>query len=219
MFDLGTKLVALLPDDSLSVLEVDRKALVPDGSEVWSKDTCVQNLREILTDYSEADITGVRFPFFDVPTQSKNRPAIALYSPEANHMLTVALTYGAPKQTNLPKHVLEITSEMTSPKCAPSALVDCSKLCTIPVKNEMEATYDDWYDRKICHTIKLYEPDIIREEIVNTILTLSRDNQIIHYQDVTRKFDVGQLVESVVESDGELCIEIVVYQVHSNKRI
>lgn len=209
LIDLETKLVVLLSGDRLSVLEVDRKTLVPDGSEVWNN-TCIQKLREILTCYSEADISRVRFPFFDKPGLSKLRTAITLYSPETKHMLFIAIYFGASKQTNLPKHTFEIPSEMTTPKSAPSVLVDCSKLCSIPINNdEMEITYRDWRDRN-GHSIKLYEAPI-REQIVNIITTLARDSPIIQYQDITRKFDVGQLVECLIEREGELCIDVVEY--------
>jgi len=219
LIDLETKFVVLLPGDRLSMLEVDRKTLIPDDSEVWSKDTCVNKLKEILSNYPQADISSIRFPFFDKPGQSKLRPAITLYSPKTDHMFFVIIynySTSAPKQTAFPKHIIEIPSDMTSPKNSPSALIDCSNLCSVPRTNDNgECTYRDWRD-KSGHSFKLYDPDPIREDIVRTLLSLASDSPIIHYQDITRKFD--WCIQSFIRSRVHKNLANLVHKLRIPKR-
>lgn len=216
LIDLETKLIVLLPKDLLSVLEIDDKTLIPDTSEVWSRETCVNKLKEILSKYSEADISKIRFPFFDKIGQSKNRPSITLYSPDEQHMLFIALYCLPPTQNNLPKHIIQLNRSIITPKNSNSrsenALIDCSKLCSVPFTNDDdELTYQDCLiDR---HPIKLYDPEFIRKEIIRVLLTLAWENPITHYQDITRKIDIGCWVERIVErDDGELCTDVVMFE-------
>ena len=212
LIDLQTKLIVVLPGDHLSVVEVERNNLVPDDNEVWNKNQCVNKLREILSKFTESDIARIQFPFFDKPGQSKLRPVVKLYSPKFNQMLVVALYMDTHEQTYLPCHIIELGSNKISPKNSPSGFIDCSKLCSIPLINDcFDPIVRDWNDNKF-HPLKLYDPKPIHDEIIQKILTLANESPIIHYNDTTRKFDVGCLIESVIQREVEFCIEIIKYE-------
>lgn len=203
-------------------LEVERGDVEFADDSRMSKEECLECLEEKLASLPNCDIVGVNFPFFH-PAEvqkglSKDRPCVALYGGNNTPPIYIAVFMGAPRSHPTEFELALSAPDTLLPASASNAIVDCSKICTLPEAYNRpqkrllhgKPTWEAWLNdpRASYHPsnfLRPTDPAALRNQVVQKLITMARDSPHSDYVDLTLQYDIGTVVEGRTLHKGEWC--------------